>query len=107
MFQNDPKLSSRNAVKVLSPTDIAKAERFWILEAQTAVQKDLERGKFKRLCPRVRDGAVIVVGGCTERQIEMSYNKSEVPLLPYNHEIISPVYEAYTLGGAPCSTSYC
>ena len=73
MFQNDPKLSLRNTAKVLTPTNIAKAERFLILEAQTAVRKDLERGKFKRLCPRVRDDGVIVVG--------------DVPLLPYKHKL--------------------
>lgn len=87
VFQNDPKLSLRNAAKVLTPADIAKSERFWILEAQTFVEKDMERGKFKRLCPKTRNDGVIVVGGRTERWVEMSYNKGEVPLLPYKHEL--------------------
>ena len=50
------------------------------------MKKDMERGKYKRLCPRVRDDGVIVVGGHTGKWMEMSYNKSEVPLLPYKHD---------------------
>ena len=38
--------------------------------------------KVQAMCPRVRDGGVIVVGGRTERRIEMSYNKSEVHCYP-------------------------
>ena len=86
MFQNDPNPSFKNAAKVLTPADITKAEWFWILEAQKPMKKDMERGKYKRLCPRVRDDGVIVVGGRTEKWMEMSYNKSEVPLLPYKHD---------------------
>ena len=86
MFHNDPNPSFKNGAKVLTPADITKAERFWILEAQKPMKKDMERGKYKRLCPRVRDDGVIVVGGRTEKWMEMSYNKSEVPLLPYKHD---------------------
>ena len=67
MFQYDQKLSFRNAAKALMPADIAKAEYFWILEAQKSMRQDLESRKSKRICPRIRSEGVIVVGGLVER----------------------------------------
>ena len=87
MFQYDQKLSFKNAAKVLTPADIAKAEKFWILEAQKSMRRDLESGKFKRICPKTRSDGVIVVGGRVERWVEMSYNQCEVPLLPQKHNL--------------------
>ena len=87
MFENAPRSSFRNAAKVLTPEDTNKAERFWILEAQTSIQNDLKNGKFKRLGPKHRRDGVIVVGARAERWLEMSYNHHEVPLLPYKHDL--------------------
>ena len=47
--------------------------------------KDIENGKYKRLCPRMREDGIYVIRGCSELWMEMSYNKREVILLPYNH----------------------
>ena len=88
LFQNDPNPSFRNAAKVLTLADITKAKRFWILEAQKPMKKDMKRRKYRRLCPKVRDDGVIVVGGRTKKWMEMSYNKSEVPL-GFNTNMIS------------------
>ena len=48
----------------------------------------MERGRYKLFCPKVRDDGVTVVGGSTEKWMEMSYKliKSEVPLLSYKHD---------------------
>lgn len=54
MFQNCPRLSFRNVAKVLTTANVAKAEAFWILEAQKSLRQDLKSGKFRRLCPEVK-----------------------------------------------------
>ena len=43
--------------------EVAKAERFWMLQAQEPMTRDMKRGQFRRLCPRVREEEIIVVGG--------------------------------------------
>ena len=86
MFRTDYKPSFRNAARVLEPVDVTKAERFWILQAQETMLSDMKRGRFRRLCPRVREDGIIVVGGRAEKWLEMSYNQREVPLLPFRHE---------------------
>lgn len=67
MYQRTPKSSFKHAGKPLAPTDIAQAEKFWIMEAQ-----------------KNTDG-IYVVGERGERWIEMSHNKNKVFLLPYDH----------------------
>lgn len=62
MFQNCPRSSFRNVAKVLSPADVAKAEAFWILEAQKSLRQDLKSGKFRRLRPKIRGDGVMVIG---------------------------------------------
>ena len=44
-----------------------------------------EKGKYKRLCPRKRNDGIYIVGGRSQRWVEMSYNKQELILLPYGH----------------------
>ena len=63
MFRSDYKPSFRNTARVLEPVDVAKAERFWILQTQKTMKSDMKRGQFRRLCPRVREDGIIVVGG--------------------------------------------
>ena len=87
MFRTDYKPSFRNAARVLEPVDVTKAEQFWILQAQETMLSDMKRGRFRRLCPRVREDGIIVVGGRAEKWLEMSYNQREVPLLPFRHEL--------------------
>ena len=55
------------------------------MEAQRNVHADIKKGKYKRLCPRKNEQGIYVVGGRGERWIEMSHNKNEVILLPYDH----------------------
>ena len=87
MFRTDYKPSFRNAARVLEPADVTKVKRFRILQAQETMLSDMKRGRFRRLCPRVREGGIIVVGGRAEKWLEMSYNQREVPLLPFRHEL--------------------
>ena len=47
--------------------------------------KDIEKGRYKRLCPIKNTDGIYVVGGQGERWIEMSHNKNEVMLHPYDH----------------------
>ena len=73
MFRTDYKPSFRNAARVLEMGDVTKAEQFWTLQAQETTLSDMEHGRFRRLCPRVREDGIIVVGGCAEKWLEMSY----------------------------------
>ena len=56
-------------VAELTVSDVEAAERFWILEAQTLSNKAVKEGKLVRLCPRYKDG-VIVVGGRARRWMQ-------------------------------------
>ena len=49
------------------------------------MHEDLKKGKYKRLCPRKRNDGIYIVGGRSQRWVEMSYNKQELILLPYEH----------------------
>ena len=82
-----PRTTFKNVTKVLTPEDITNAERFWILQAQKIMHEDLKKGKYKRLCPRKRNDGIYIVGGRSQRWVEMSYNKQELILLPYEHRI--------------------
>lgn len=86
MYQRTPKSSFKHAGKPLAPTDIAQAEKFWIMEARKSIYKDIEQGRYKRLCPQKNTDGIYVVGGRGERWIEMSHNKNKVLLLPYDHQ---------------------
>ena len=87
MFRTDYKQSFRNAARVLEPADVTKVEQFWILQTQETMLSDMKCGRFRRLCPRVREDGIIVIGGCAEKWVEMSYNQREVPLLLFRHEL--------------------
>ena len=55
MYKKELKPTLKNATRTLTADDINNSERFWILESQTLMQKDIQSGKYKRLCPRKRD----------------------------------------------------
>ena len=55
------------------------------MEAQKCMYEDIVKGRYKRLCPRKNTDRIYVVGGLGDRWIEMSHNKNEVILLPYDH----------------------
>jgi len=57
----------KHAGQSLIPGDVAKAEKFWIMEVQKSMYKDVEKGRYKRLCPRKNTDGIYVVGGRGER----------------------------------------
>ena len=86
MYHKLPRTTFKNVTKVLTPEDITNyAEQFWILQAQKIMHEDLKKGKYKHLCPRKRNDGIYTVGGRSQRWMEMSYNKQELILLPYEH----------------------
>ena len=87
MYHKIPRLTFKNVTKVLTPEDVTNAERFWILQAQKIMHEDLKKGKFKRLCSRKRNDGMYTVGRRSQRWMEMSFNKQELILLPYEHFI--------------------
>ena len=85
LYKRKPRPSLKNVTSPLTPEDIDRAERFWILRCQKLLTADMEKGRFKRLCPRTREDGIIVVGGRVEKWLEISYNKNDLILLPYEH----------------------
>ena len=85
IFEKRPKASFKNATLDLTPDDISKSEKFWIIQSQKSISEDLRKGRYKRLCPRKRDDGIYVVGERARRWMEMTYNKGELVLLPYDH----------------------
>ena len=70
-YKEKPKSSFKHAGRSLPPSDVAKAEKFGIMEAQK-----------RKIQTPVR---INVVGGRGERWTEMNQNKNEVIILPYNN----------------------
>ncbi len=62
-----------------------------------AMAYDVKSGKYKRLCPRTRQDGVVVVGSRTSKWMHMSYDKSEVILLPREHRF-STLYAEHVHG---------
>ncbi|XP_078346298.1 uncharacterized protein LOC144631679 [Oculina patagonica] len=85
MYKHDPKPSLKSAVRPLTPSDISDAERFWIQDCQKLIHPAIQKGRFKRLSPRMREDGTIVVGNRAREWVEMSYDKSEIILLRYGH----------------------
>ena len=59
--------------------------KLWILRSQSTMTDDFKKRTYKRLCSRVRQDGIVVIGNRAEKGLEMSYNKTEVILLPYGH----------------------
>ena len=51
---------SPNRLSELKTKDIDAAERFKIRDVQELITKDIEEGKFIRLCPKYKDGLTVV-----------------------------------------------
>lgn len=81
-------LSKDDSIKMdeLTVSDRGAAEKFWISDAQRVIQKDVKDGKLVKLCPKYKNG-VIVVGGRAERWMQATWNKQEFILLPYAHRL--------------------
>ena len=61
------------------------------------LKKGLERGDYKRLCPRMRNDGIVVVGARLEVWFSNTYNSSSLILLPHNHRI-SRLYAEFIHG---------
>ena len=74
LYDRNPKSSLKNATNDLTPHDLEKAELFWIREAQQNIGKDIENGKYKRLCPKMGEDldGVYVIRGRSELWMEIS-----------------------------------
>ena len=66
---------------------IMEAEMLWVIEAQKLLKDRLARGEFKRLCSRIRDDGLSLVGGRMEDYFDDTYNSSGLILLPHTHRI--------------------
>ena len=82
LYNRNPKSSLKNTTNDLTPHDVEKAELLWIREAQQNMGKDIENGKYKRLCQKMREDGVYVIRERSELWMEMNYNKREVIFLP-------------------------
>ena len=45
MYNNELKPTLKNATRTRTAEDINDAERFWFLESQTSMQRDIQSGK--------------------------------------------------------------
>ena len=72
--------------KTLSPADLEKAERYWILTAQKGLITKYEKGEYKMLTPFLDSDGVIRVGGRVENLVT-SYDSKHPALLPASHHI--------------------
>ena len=70
----------------LSPTDLERAEKYWILTAQKSLIPRFEKGEFKVLSPFLDNEGVIRVGGRLENLVS-SYDSKHPAILPANHYI--------------------
>ena len=65
--------------------DRERAERLWIEDAQK-LKNDMNAGKYAKLCPRYKDG-ILVVGGRAERWIDATWKRQRFILLPADHQL--------------------
>ena len=76
----------------LTVADTDAAECFWIKDAQESITKEVQAGKFNRLCRKYKDG-LIVLGGRAERWMQATWNRQEFILLPHNHQFSQLIAE--------------
>ena len=72
--------------------------------AQKLLKEGLKRGDYKRLCPRLRDDGVVIVGGRLEEWFFDTYNSTGLILLPSNHRF-SRLYVEFFHGISHLGTS--
>ena len=70
----------------LTAADTDAAEKFWISDAQSLIQNEVKEGNLIKLCPKYKNG-LIVVGGSAEWWMQATWNKQECILLPYVHRL--------------------
>ena len=72
---------------MILPEDLDRAEDFWIIEAQKSIVTSIRKDSLAKLNPRENKKGIIIVGGRTERWMQMTWNKQEFILLPKNHRV--------------------
>ena len=82
-----PKPSLKKIAMMPNPDSLAEAEKYWIRTAQQMLDEDLQKGKLKSLRPTTTEDGILVVGARMNEWVEMSYNRRELPLLPYKHRL--------------------
>ena len=73
VFQSIPKPSFSNILEFPSKENWEKAERFWIKDAQLLLLEGIEKGDYKRLCPKQGEYGVFVINGRMESFFSDSY----------------------------------
>ena len=84
--------SLKSIANEITPHAFGDAVLYWTQEAQKEIMHDLKlavegKGRYKRLNLRRRGDGLYVVGKRTEVWNEMSYNKTDIPILPEKHRI--------------------
>ena len=78
MYHTDLKPTFFNVTSEPTAEDLMNTEKLWIIEAPKNMDEEFKTGKYKRLCHRLREDGIYVVGGRptkSTRWMEMSYNK--------------------------------
>ena len=86
VFQRKPAAS---LLSMLTPPDRPSQEFaivFWVRVVQKAMIADFNANKYERLCARMDERGLIVVGGRAERWLQMSFQHQPLLLLSYGHE---------------------
>ena len=89
-----PKPSLKNMTQPPSVERLEAAENYWVKEAQKTLKEEVGRGNHKRLRSTVREDGVVVVSARVEEWMEISYNRQQLPLLPFQHRL-SLLYVEY------------
>ena len=87
MYSRDSQLTFKNVASQLSKKDLEKAELFWVRDAQKCLIDEYVEGKFNRLSAKMRDDGVIVVGTRIDAFMRLSYNETDIMLLPHGHRL--------------------
>ena len=61
------------------------AEKFWFKEVQKSIKHKVDKGDFKRLCPKTNAEGIVVVGGRAEKWFQHRYDDDTLVLLPHDH----------------------
>ena len=74
MYQKTPVPHFYNACKHLKPEDINNVEQFWFKQVQKSMKMKLDKGDYKRLCPKTNSERIVVVGGRAEKWFQFRYD---------------------------------
>lgn len=83
---------SPSGLSELTTEDVDVGEQFWIRDAQESINKDIDKGKFIRLCPKYKDG-LIVVAVRAEHWMQATWDRQEFILSPLNHHVSQMIAE--------------